>query len=57
MTTLQQSSLYGADLVELNSLLHASLQNIFDTNQASVNLATVSWQPLSSLDVGATSRL
>lgn len=46
--------LYGADLVELNSLLHASLQNIFDTNQANGNVATTTLQPLSSLDVGTT---
>lgn len=40
LTTLQRSALYGADLVELNSLLLTFLQNIVDTRQTQVNLLT-----------------
>lgn len=34
LTTLQQSTLFGADLVELNSLLHTSLQSIFESTNS-----------------------
>lgn len=67
LTTLHQSTLFGADLVELNSLLHTSLQSIFEAvssssssntrsikETGSVNLATLQQQTqptLSNLDV------